>query len=844
MEHLDSLELCRRSRYGIDLCLVDRDPISYSIKTRPACDDFIVTEENTAGERAEACSSTLPPYPVQKRKLKLDPVPDQPAAKKSRADICTVGSCEDESWKSADGQVCFRILRDSLPQDTLQAIIHLAGDAASVNDPRPTNQVFIDLTGTDGKDKRTAVHRCMRTAFPHLATRTDQKRNAIVVTADACFSGLRDAGFSAGDCFRILWFHHSFRHRQHSESSTSFLDVGAGCDRQSRGQMHAAIRRSFGGSLESKTQDGEAKCHLNPPILWPSDYPALFSDGGSNIISSNSYSNRQTVPCAACGGGDAGADHDTGSVVRQQFIQLRFRKTSYSRPQASSHEAGPLPAVYLHFVMEKTKLETLTAIKLLSKFLGNRVSDYSYAGTKDRHAITRQFMAVAGIRAEQLVALRDRLASKGIKTGSYSYLMSRLHLGDLRGNHFEVVVNNLAPSNTMQPDGSKTGASWLNGCAWTELQRRMDGLRLHGFLNYFGPQRFGASSLGPASHEVGLAMLRGNFELAVRLLLTPGRKSRNDLSGNATPSCGDDKHSDTDRALECADPPSSSSPDGLDSRSATCDVESHSAFAAKQYFLETGDARGALQQMPVRNTRECLLLSALVRFGDAEDCYRNALMALPHDSRSFYVHAYTSRLWNSCATFRLEHFGRQVCPGDIVHIHGQPGQASGGSNSTPSGAENENGKLYSVLLQEEQVAQHTLADVVIPILGHKGVDEACNLHQFIMKYLEKDELTLDAFKMSSLDLRLRGAVRNLLAVPGNLSISPFCWSQEGSSPDSSVEDSSCHEGTREQPEKGAMPSQNSDGLMGSGCSAAKLRFFLPPSTYATCLLYQLFGEAQ
>jgi tRNA pseudouridine13 synthase len=46
-----------------------------------------------------------------------------------------------------------------------------------------------------------------------------------------------------------------------------------------------------------------------------------------------------------------------------------------------------------------------------------------------------------------------------------------------------------------------------------------DAVRARGFINYFGLQRFGTSSI--ATHRVGRALLRRDYALAVFLILAP-----------------------------------------------------------------------------------------------------------------------------------------------------------------------------------------------------------------------------------------------------------------------------------------------------------------------------------
>ena len=101
--------------------------------------------------------------------------------------------------------------------------------------------------------------------------------------------------------------------------------------------------------------------------------------------------------------------------------------------------------------------------------------------------------------AERAAALNSRLFN--LRLGDFLYVDQAVHLGELKGNQFCITLRGVDPQNEA-----------LVGAA-------AEGLRLHGFVNYFGLQRFG---VGPVTtHAVGAALLKGQWEEAVNLLLLP-----------------------------------------------------------------------------------------------------------------------------------------------------------------------------------------------------------------------------------------------------------------------------------------------------------------------------------
>ena len=129
-----------------------------------------------------------------------------------------------------------------------------------------------------------------------------------------------------------------------------------------------------------------------------------------------------------------------------------------------------------------------------------------------------------------------------------------LKLGNLSGNRFGIVLRNLTlpgdsstagdnhqsenvPENGtgersavaeggVSADGGSESQEELEAAILEKgmklretIDRRCAWVRERGFINYFGLQRFGSG--GAPTSEVGLAMLKEDWEGAVRLIMTP-----------------------------------------------------------------------------------------------------------------------------------------------------------------------------------------------------------------------------------------------------------------------------------------------------------------------------------
>jgi tRNA pseudouridine13 synthase len=135
--------------------------------------------------------------------------------------------------------------------------------------------------------------------------------------------------------------------------------------------------------------------------------------------------------------------------------------------------------------IEKRGLTTFDAISRIAAWLAIAPRDMGYAGLKDRHATTRQWLSVPGtFEAETPKSIGDDLTVLVATPHPH-----KLRLGHLRGNRFEVVL---------------TGTSTDDELA--ALAARFAGLVATGVPNRFGAQRFGAAGDNAA---LGLALLRG-----------------------------------------------------------------------------------------------------------------------------------------------------------------------------------------------------------------------------------------------------------------------------------------------------------------------------------------------
>ncbi|CAN4111256.1 unnamed protein product [Withania somnifera] len=154
---------------------------------------------------------------------------------------------------------------------------------------------------------------------------------------------------------------------------------------------------------------------------------------------------------------------------------------------------------FLRFHLFKENKDTQEALNVIAKMLGVQPRSFGFAGTKDKRAVSTQRVTVFKQQASKLAALNKRLI--GIKVGDFCHVKEGLLLGQLYGNRFTITLRGVSSESE---DIIKASAVALGK---------------HGFINYFGLQRFGSSSV--PTHLIGAALLRGEWKAAVSLILDP-----------------------------------------------------------------------------------------------------------------------------------------------------------------------------------------------------------------------------------------------------------------------------------------------------------------------------------
>ncbi len=148
---------------------------------------------------------------------------------------------------------------------------------------------------------------------------------------------------------------------------------------------------------------------------------------------------------------------------------------------------------HLHFTLVKKNWNTYDAIKEIGKAIHASPSRFGFAGMKDRDAITAQRVSLFNGDVSEV----RRVKIKDIILKEFEYSDRRIYLGDHWGNEFTIRIRNIIHKE--------------------EVPKLIEKFSKEGFRNYFGEQRFGIER---TNHLVGKYIIMGNFEKAVRALLS------------------------------------------------------------------------------------------------------------------------------------------------------------------------------------------------------------------------------------------------------------------------------------------------------------------------------------
>eukprot|EP00752_Nemacystus_decipiens_P017519 g15702.t1 len=543
---------------------------------------------------------------------------------------------------------------------------------------------------------------------------------------------------------------------------------------------------------------------------------------------------------------------------------------------------------YLEFSVYKAGRSTSEVVEALCQCLHIKHTRMSYAGAKDRRAVTAQKMRCWRLPAEDIheAQAKGRLAKHGIMVSDYRFTDTDLSLGGLKGNHFEVLLRPPPGGWGSGEAAAAAAAMAAEGGRATSPAEAFRRLRDEGFVNFFGEQRFGRD--GTNNVDVGLLLLGGEWGGAIDRIMAPHP------------------------------------------------ADNKMVAEAKMSFFRGDDNAYTTSLFPRNAYVERKLLKAL---REVRSDPLRAILELPREASLMYVQAYQSLLWNYAASRRMggEFDRRMAVEGDLVMTKGgrpltswdtrpedekSPPSPRSGSPSS-STAENNTGangnrggggnsgrgrggrrgggrggreegearrqkeaprqEVVRVTAEDARDGVFSVKHVVLPLPGHSVKFPSHSVGEAMIASLKQDgvdDVILQGHPQRAFDLA--GAYRHVVVHPRNFGAHPVpveaeeeseaaTTGQDGTAADavaaSSDERRAAQIGAQRGPEGGMPPSTtaawlrarfrgvvkerfkgNSSGWgvgeknAAESLTAIRVSFSLPLGAYATSLLQHVTGE--
>ncbi|ELP92654.1 tRNA pseudouridine synthase D, putative [Entamoeba invadens IP1] len=233
-----------------------------------------------------------------------------------------------------------------------------------------------------------------------------------------------------------------------------------------------------------------------------------------------------------------------------------------------------------------------------------------------------------------------------------------------------------------------------------EVVKNCESMKTCGYINYYGLQRFGSNG---TTHLIGLELMKGNYKKAVDYIMQEGNDTK-DL------------------------------------------------FEAKQLY-KAGEFRKAENVIPSLCIVEKGILNELKKYGEgtSEGKYKTSIDAgVMYKTKSLYLHAYQSYIWNTVVSKRVEKYGEKVISGDLV----------------------QRGKTI-IVVQSGEEDKYDIREVVIPLVG-RGVQYPENeTKQWMEDLLKGDGLSFSTLPKSVFNVDICGDYRPFIVIPKNFKYETF-----------------------------------------------------------------------
>ncbi|CAA9986416.1 tRNA pseudouridine synthase D, putative [Plasmodium knowlesi strain H] len=420
---------------------------------------------------------------------------------------------------------------------------------------------------------------------------------------------------------------------------------------------------------------------------------------------------------------------------------------------------------WISFILYKVNKDTQEAIREISKSTNIPIKDFYYAGFKDKRSVSTQIISTRMMHIDKIRNMMRNGQSndkrmKNIQICSLEKVHKKIELGAHSGNRFVVVLRNVQRHEDY-------------------LRHKLEQIKKHGFINYFGMQRFGVYK---NTFNKGKALIRRDYKEYIGHVLDPlifenkrfyGNATKDNLTiflkracdiyqkKNATFAFRYLSHK-TNKLLKRSDAiprddlskPASANKH-LFSYLTNSEYEAYillrnlymcernsrgrgkggggnsvdSGFTDRIDRTDHNDGGSKVNDLAEAENRKCLVDSALNDPGimhtnvheEENHFYKNektCVKGVSMETRRFHMHSYSAKIFNMLTSYRLENFG--IAPGKGDYVFLKEMQSEGEEAKTQH-------KYIAVLYGRDESAEGCRTDgqmedasiynVVLPVLG-------------------------------------------------------------------------------------------------------------------------------
>lgn len=468
---------------------------------------------------------------------------------------------------------------------------------------------------------------------------------------------------------------------------------------------------------------------------------------------------------------------------------------------------------WMHLVMLKRNYDTVQAVGYIARILHRSSKTIKFAGNKDKRGITTQKISIFSTLPEEITNLtKQKFWDKRIELGNFEFKHDELRLGLLKGNQFSVVFRFL------ELDESIKNIDNISKTIEEEISKAINSLEEKGFVNYFGMQRFGVSTI--PTHKIGINVIKKQWKEAIINILNT------QLTADALRQIGLLKNTSTSHIP----------------------TDNYGVIAD---CLEQQEKINDILKIIPRYSMEHKILSCLKKTG--KNAYLSCFKGLNRQLQVLYPHAYQSYIWNKTVSDRVHKHGLELLVGDIVKkksavlkeeldlivdtddivnceeneddkndIEEEPMPVNVASDN-----EEKIDKIFEnnyEYVTEENLQNYSFDDLYLPLVGYMIKYPKNETYDIIRKYLAEDDIKLEDFAYQNVNFNSTGYFRKVTQRPKEIKYDIVYHDD----PDQDLQN--------EYYNVDPHPNPKCDNKK---YISLRLQFQLPQSTYATMLFREL-----